>query len=140
MATCHERPEAAVLRLPTASMRRAIKHLGSLMIALLIATILAPTFAWEMSEAQAAHAEPEGVEEAHGPGGQDAAAGLGDEEPHVLYGCAGHVLSHLPSLAETHGFPRPARAGQAHILERPLGAPQPFPSRLERPPSLLVRA
>lgn len=118
-------------------MRSALKYIGSLMIAVLLATILAPSFAWEVSETKAAHADPEGIDERHAPGGQGQA--LGEEETHVLYGCAGHVLGHLASVIETRVALRPEPVVQARIPERPQRHLQQFPKRLERPPTDPVR-
>lgn len=107
------------------------------MIAVVLATILAPTFAWEVGETRAAHAEPEGIDERHAPAGQGNA--IGEEDPHILYGCAGHVLGHLAWVGEALGFPHPESATEARIPARPQLHLQRFPKRLERPPSTPVR-
>lgn len=118
-------------------MRRALHHVCSLMIAVMLATILAPSFAWEVSQTKASHADPEGVDERHASSEEEKA--LGEEDPHVLYGCAGHVLGHLASVTQTHNALHPEPAIQARIPERPQHHPQQFPVRLERPPSPPVR-
>ena len=107
------------------------------MIVVLFATILAPTFAWEVGETRAAHAEPEGIDERHAQDEQGDA--IGEEDPHILYGCAGHVLGHLAWIGEAHDFPYPGSASQARIPARPQHHLQRFPKRLERPPSTPVR-
>jgi hypothetical protein len=67
-----------------------LKRIARLMIALLLATQLAPTFAWEAAapeadEAYEAHCDPE----------HEGASGHAKTASHHGHGCAGHMSGHL---------------------------------------------
>ena len=84
---------------PSCTLRRVrniLKKLGAPLLAIFLATVLAPSFAWEASadrddhghesQALAAHdAQPDASHATHQSG----------EDSHHHHGCAGHALGHL---------------------------------------------
>ena len=118
-------------------MRRALRSIARLLIAILLATVLSPSFAWEATAGQAAHeheiAVPDGIGDAHEQV-NDKASHHGDEDSHHQHGCAGHSLGDLPGyLGEASDFALPDPDRDV-FPESPAGFPSPFPDRLDRPP------
>jgi len=118
-------------------MRRALRSIARLLVAILLATVLSPSFAWEATAGESAHEHDivalDGSSDAHDQDG-DAANHRGDEDSHHHHGCAGHSLGHLPvNISEAFAFamPDPDRGG---FPESPADFTSPFPDRLDRPP------
>ena len=120
-----------------APMRRALRSIARLLISILLATVLSPSFAWEATAGQPAHEHeivaPDGSSNAHD---QDDETGShhGDEDSHHHHGCAGHSLGHLPGYldeASAFAMPDPDRGGFA---DPAADFHSPFPDRLDRPP------
>ena len=118
-------------------MRRALRSIARLLIAILLATVLAPSFAWEAAAGRAAHeheiAAPDAGPSAHDEGGYTSEHHA-NEDSHHHHGCAGHSLGDLPGylgVASAFALPDPDRDV---FPESPAGFPSPFPDRLDRPP------
>lgn len=118
-------------------MRRDLRKITRLMLAVLLATVLSPSFAWEATVGQSVHAHdiaaPDGIGDAHDQD-SDTASHHGDEDSHHHHGCAGHSFGHLPGhLGEAFAvaMPNPVRDV---FSESPAGFTSPFPDRLDRPP------
>ena len=118
-------------------MRRALRSIAHLMTAIMLATVLSPSFAWEATAGESSHGHeivaPDGGGDAHDQD-SDAASHQGDEDSHHHHGCAGHSFGHLPGhLGEAFAFamPDPDRDG---FPESAAGFPSSFPDRLDRPP------
>lgn len=118
-------------------MRRALRTIARLLVAILLATVLSPSFAWEATAGQSAGGHeivaPDGGGDARE---QDSHAGShhGDEDSHHHHDCVGHAFGHLPGfVGEAFAFamPDPDRGG---FPESPTGFSSPFPDRLDRPP------
>src|SRR3990172_2526058 len=114
---------------------RALRSIAHLLVTVMLATVLSPSFAWEATAGQSAHGHDivvlDGSDEAHDT---HAASHHGDEDSHHHHGCAGHLLGHLAAhLSEAFAFPMldPDRNGS---LEPAADFPSPFPERLDRPP------
>lgn len=113
--------------------RRASKYIASALLAVFLATLLAPSFGWEASAGQ--------TEQGHDVAalGQDdlgcgGTADRGGEDPHHHHGCAGHMFGHLSALIdEAAGLDLPD-ADDAAVSRRVRGVITPFPKRLDRPP------
>ena len=119
-------------------MRRALRSIARLLIAILLATVLSPSFAWEATAGDSAHGDvivaPDGGGVAHYQD-SDAASHHGDEDSHHHHhGCAGHSFGHLPGhLGEAFAIALPD-SDRDGFPESPAGLPSPFPDRLDRPP------
>lgn len=118
-------------------MRRAQRSIAHLLAAILLMTVLSPSFAWEAAAGKSAHGDDtiaiDGNRDARG---HDSQAGNHhrDEDTHDHHGCPGHLLGHLPGhLGEAFDFAMldPDRDG---FPESRTGFPSPFPDRLDRPP------
>jgi hypothetical protein len=122
-------------------MRRALRSIAHLLVALLLATVLSPSFAWEAIAGQAAHGHDivvlDGSDDVHDQDNH-ASSHNDDEDSHHHHGCAGHFLGHLPAHvgeAFVVAMLDPARDG---FPEPAADFSSPFPDRLDRPP--LARA
>jgi len=118
-------------------MRRALRSIAHLLTAILLATVLSPSFAWEATADRSAEGHeivsPDGGGDAHG---QDSPAGShhGDEDSHHHHGCAGHSLGHLPAyIGEAFAFAMPD-LDRDSFPESPAVFRSRFPDRLDRPP------
>lgn len=118
-------------------MHRALRHIAALLLAILLATVLTPSFGWEASAGQGAHGHdivaPDASDDAHD---HDRHAGghHGDEDSHHHHGCAGHLLGHLPvQLSEAFAFVM-IEPDRDSFSDPGAGFPFPFPDRLDRPP------
>ena len=120
-------------------MRRNLRKIARLLLAVLLATVLSPAFAWEATERQSAHEHEivalDGGGDAHEQD-QDSKAGShhGDEDSHHHHGCAGHSFGHLPGhLGEAFDFAMPDPDRDVFPESR-ASFPSLFPDRLDRPP------
>jgi len=118
-------------------MHRTARSIACLLIAVLLATVLTPSFAWESAAGQSAHghglvAQDEGMD-AHdhaGPKGTH----HGDEDSHHHHGCAGHLFGHLTMhLSEAIVFAM-LDPDRDHCTEPAAALPSLYPDRLDRPP------
>jgi len=103
------------------------------LLAVLLATLLAPGFGWEASAGQAAHGH-----DAAALGQDEYASGdtadRGCENSRHHHGCAGHMFGHLTALLdEATGLALPD-ADDATVSLRLHGVVTSFPRRLDRPP------
>ena len=110
-------------------MRRSTRKIATLLIAVLFATVLAPSFSWDASVGQGAH-EENTVAMGDTCDTQDS-RGSGNSHHH---GCAGHMLGHLVAhLSEAPVFTLPD-LGSRFLLEPDAVVLSGFPERLYRPP------
>lgn len=124
-------------------MYRASRSIAHLLVAVLLATVLSPSFAWESTIGRSTHGhddvELEGSGDAHNyavPQGSHHS----DEDSHHHHGCAGHLFGHLPMhLSEAFVFATLQRGGD-RCIEPAAALPLPFPDRLDRPPRVPVLA
>jgi len=113
--------------------RRGSKFIASALLAILLATLLAPKFGWEASAGQTeqGHEVAALCQDGHGSGG---AADRGGEDSHHHHGCAGHMFGHLSALLdEAAGLVKPD-TDDAAVSRRLPGVITYFSSRLDRPP------
>ena len=109
------------------------------MLAVLLATVLSPSFSWEATAGQSAHeheivALDRGGDAHDQDQGSQAGSHHGDEDSHHHHGCAGHSFGHLPGhLGEAFGF-AVLDPDRDSFPESPAGLLSPFPDRLDRPP------
>ncbi len=120
-----------------APMRRALRSIARLLVAIMLATVLSPSFAWEATAGRSADGHeivsPDAGGDAHE---QDGHAGShhGDEDSHHHHGCAGHSLGHLPVyITEVFAFAMPD-LDRDSLPESSADFSSPFPERLDRPP------
>ncbi len=120
-------------------MRRNLRKIARLLLAVLVATMLSPSFAWEATERQSAH-EHEIVALGGGSDAHDqdqdsqAVSHHGDEDSHHHHGCAGHSFGHLPGhFGEAFAFAM-LDPDRDRFPESWPGISSPFPDRLDRPP------
>lgn len=108
-----------------------------MLFAILMATVLSPSFGWEASSSRAAHGHEMLALDDCDTG---AAHHQGDEDSHHHHGCAGHVLGHLQvelghpfvlSVLDLAGSALPAPASDFSSF---------LPQRLDRPPRASVLA
>lgn len=111
-------------------MARRLRQIAALLLAVLLATVLSPSYAWEASSTQAsdgidlsAFADQDGQEDPLVP-----------EDSHHHHGCAGHMLGHLQAQLTGDftfvAFESPAGKfpeAVAHFLSH-------FPDTIDRPP------
>jgi hypothetical protein len=118
-------------------MRRALRSIAHLLIAILLATVLSPSFGWEATVGQSGHGHDIVSAEADGDThGADMHAGSrhGDEDNHQHHSCAGHSFGDLPGhLCETLSFAMPD-LDHDRFPRSAARFPSPFPDRLYRPP------
>ena len=114
-------------------MRRASKYIASALLAVFLATLLAPSFGWEASTGQAEYCDDVAAlgQDGHGSGG---AADRGGEDSHPHHGCAGHMFGHLSALLDEAVGLDLADADDATVSQRMPGVITSFPKRLDRPP------
>jgi hypothetical protein len=117
-------------------MRRAQRSIAHLLAAILLMTVLSPSFAWEAAAGASAHGDDTVAIDASGDDHHSQAGGdqRDDDSHHHHHGCAGHSLGHLPGhLGEAFDFAMldPDRDG---FPESRAGLSSPFPDRLDRPP------
>lgn len=118
-------------------MRRNLRKIACFMLAILLATVLSPSFAWEATAGQSAHghdiAAPDGIGGAHEQI-SDTPSHQGNEDSHHHHGCAGHSFGHLPGhLGEAFAVAM-LDPDRDVFPESPAGFTSPFPDRLDRPP------
>lgn len=110
-------------------MRRISRKIATLLIAILFATVLAPSFGWDTSAGQGAHEENIGAL-ADSCDTQDSRGG---ENSHH-HGCAGHMLGHLVAhLSDAAIFTLPDLRSR-FLPEPDAGVLPGFQERLYRPP------
>jgi len=123
---------------PAVSRVRSV--LAYLMLAVRLATVLAPGYAWEAAAADAHHEDGSGPAEVQCagesatpvPGGASERSG---EEHHGLHGCPGHVLGHLVCAPDA---PHQCAARVPHdraVAGAAADSPSRFPEALDRPPA-----
>jgi hypothetical protein len=115
----------------------ASRSIARLLIAVLLATVLSPSFAWESTARASAHGHdciaPDATGDARDNAGP-AGSHRGDEDSHHHHGCAGHLFGHLPMhLSEAFAFAI-FRSDRDRCIEPAAALPLPFPDRLDRPP------
>jgi hypothetical protein len=83
-------------------MRRFLLHISSAMLAVVLATVLAPSFAWESVAGKSAHIDcPESYGSVPEPQEHHGAPGRGDTTSQHQHPCAGHALGHLTVMIGT---------------------------------------
>ncbi len=119
-------------------MRRASKCIASVLLAVLLATVLAPSFGWEASAGQAAHGQDEaalaGVQVSDEHDHSDAGIDGGSMDSHQHHGCAGHMFGHLFVTLGVDTALVFLDASDSAVAARLPGAITSFPRRLDRPP------
>ena len=122
-------------------MRKGLNLISLLMLAVLLATVLAPTYGWEATADEPMHSEPatefDGAHRSDS-GGDD--SGHGDKASHERHGCAGHLHGHLIVVLMEGGVLALLEALNTPIPERVASARSVIPRRLERPPRAPVPA
>ncbi len=119
-------------------MRRALRSIAHFLVAILLATVLSPSFAWEVTAGDSAHGDVIVAAEVSGDAhaqDSDAASHHDDSDSHHHHhGCAGHLLGHLPMhFSEAHTFAM-LDAVRDGFSEPAADFTSPFPDRLDRPP------
>jgi hypothetical protein len=116
--------------------RRILRSLSAALLAVLLATVLAPTFGWAASAGQSAH-----IHDAYESSDAPAAAPHdhhGDlpvtADSHGHHGCAGHVLGHLFVAPAEHAGIIVLESGTAVAIVRQSGFVTNPSRRLDRPP------
>ena len=108
------------------------------MLAILMTTVLAPSFGWEASAAQTAHGHDVlALDDAQGGDGHDHQGGGTDSgcmNSHQHHGCAGHMFGHLFAVLCNDAAPAFFDPREAISAGRQRGLITPFPKRLDRPP------
>ena len=116
-----------------AGVRRAFRYIATTMLAVLLATLLAPGFGWEASAGQAEHGHGAATLGNDDHASDDTANFDGEDSRHH-HGCAGHMFGHLTALLdEATGLALPD-ADDATVSLRLHGVVTSFPRRLDRPP------
>ncbi len=116
-------------------MRKGLNLISLLMLAVFLATVLAPTYSWESTADETMHSEPAtDFDGAHrsDSGGDDSSHD--DKASHERHGCAGHLHGHLIVVLKEGGDLALLEALNTPIPERAASARSVFPRRLERPP------
>ena len=108
------------------------------MLAVLLATVLAPSFGWELSAAQTAQGHDVlALGDAHAGDGHDHQGGdtdSGSMDSHHHHGCAGHMFGHLFAVLCNEAAPAFLYPGELISAGRQRDFITPFPKRLDRPP------
>lgn len=119
-------------------MRRSLRSIARFLVAILLVTVLSPSFAWEVTAGDSAHENvivtPDGGGDAHDQDSEAASHHSDDDSHHHHHGCAGHSFGHLPghiAEASTFAILDTVRGG---FPELAADFPSPFPDRLDRPP------
>ena len=116
-------------------MHPVLRIIASLLLAVLLTTVLTPSFGWEASAGQGAHGH-DIVALADAGDAHDSRDGdhRGDENAHHHHGCAGHMFSHLLAhFGDVAAF-TPPDLDSVVPAEPGHAVPQGFPERLDRPP------
>lgn len=115
------------------------------MLAVRLATVLAPGYAWEAAAADV-HREDGSAPSAVQCAGETTAPVVGGaseppgEEHHGLHGCPGHILGHLVG-APDGPHESPAQVVHDRVIARAAGdSPSQFPEALDRPPRVAALA
>lgn len=103
-------------------MRRFLYEVSWAMLVVVLATVLAPTFAWEAVAGESIHidhSEPYGnASEAQDHHGTPRGDGPDSQHQHP---CAGHALGHLAAVVETCGGPGSAVLADEVVCHDSLG-------------------
>jgi len=126
------------------AMRRAQRSIAHLLVAILLMTVLSPSFAWEVTAGNSAHGDDtvaiDGSGDACGHDSQTGGYNRDEDTHHHHHGCAGHLLGHLPGhLGEAFAF-AVLDPDRHDFPESRAGFPSPFPDRLDRPPRAPILA
>jgi len=113
--------------------RRASKYIASALLAVFLATLLAPSFGWEASAGQAEHGHDVAALD-HDEHGAGDAADRGCENSRHHHGCAGHMFGHLFALLDEAAGLDLLDAPDVAVSQRMQGVITSFPKRLDRPP------
>ena len=115
-------------------MRRTIRKFSMALIAVLLATVLTPSFGWEASaghdapdQSIAAPGDPCGTHDRH----DDEACSTANPHHH---GCAAHMFGHLPAYFAVVATFSPPDLESGFLLEPDARVVSVFPERLDRPP------
>lgn len=112
----------------------ALKAFARAMVAVLLATTLAPTFGWDAHIAQTVPGDhAAGIPDAHHDDDDAPDHGRAGAS-HDHHGCAGHMLGHLVAAPNERGHPSLPAASHAAAVQRTRCTPSQFPKRLDRPP------
>jgi hypothetical protein len=112
--------------------------IATTLVAVLLATVLAPSFGWEASARQAAHGHEvleicgaNGADEGSLPATQD-----NPDRPKANqhHGCAAHMLGHLVATLSDAGDHAVLGADEVGVLDRLPSVSSVSPRRLDRPP------
>ncbi|HEX6828942.1 MAG TPA: hypothetical protein VF104_08180 [Burkholderiales bacterium] len=110
---------------------RVLRRIACLLVAVLLATILSPSFAWESAASAAAEGHEvlvfgghEGSTGEHQPG----------EDSHHHHGCAGHMLGHLTGPLGNLLVLALPELGASALPEPPADFLSSLRARLDRPP------
>lgn len=118
-------------------MGRAIHKIAQLLLAVVLATVLSPSYGWETAASQAGHGhEVAGID---GLDAHDGHPGHPDqhhdgEDSHHHHGCAGHQLGHMQGQASGAFVVASNDAIDGIFAEPPSDFPSVAPRRLDRPP------
>lgn len=121
-----------------------MRSISQILVAILLATVLSPSFAWEATAGDSAHGgvivTPDGGGGAHDQDGDAASHHSEEDTHHHHHGCAGHSFGHLPGhLGEALAFAMPDLRRDS-FPESSADFTSPFPERLDRPPLALPLA
>lgn len=125
----------------TPSMRLLLRHLSWTMLIVMLATVLAPTFAWEAVAGERAHIDhSESYGDALEPQEHHGVPQRGDPDSPHQHPCAGHAFGHLAAVLGV--FPSPSLAGLADEVagDNPLTRLSHAPQVPEHPPQALPLA
>lgn len=115
-------------------MHRALGKITYLLLAVLLATVLSPSFASEASAGRNAH--DQGVVALDDPCStlerHDGEKRGGDRSHH--HGCAGHMFGHLVAYLDDAAVFSPPDSDSGVFSEPDSAVLQSFPERLDRPP------
>lgn len=115
-------------------MRRALRKIAYLLLAVLLATVLSPSFASEASAGRNAHDQSVmAFDDACGTHDRHDGEGCGGDGSHH-HGCAGHMFGHLVAYLDDAAAITPPDLDSGFLSEPDSAVPQSFPERLDRPP------
>jgi len=115
-------------------MHRALRKITYLLLAVLLATVLSPSFASEASAGQNAH--DQGVmalDDACGTHDRHDGEQCGGDRSHH-HGCAGHMFGHLVAYLDDAAVFTQSDLDSCFLSEPDSAVLQSFPERLDRPP------
>lgn len=115
-------------------MRRALRKIARLLLAVMLATVLSPSFASEASGGRNGHVQ--------GIAALDYACGIHDRHEDERrgcdgshhHGCAGHMFGHLVAYLHDAAAIIPPDLDSDFLSEPGFAVLQGFPERLDRPP------